>query len=260
MEQVNKSESFLKIDSFGRKTVAQSLLLKDDDVIVALENNLYLKGENALIEDLNLLKKEEKKTILTIYREGSFFDVLVSGSLGAKFISTSNDETKLISEKFTKKEIFDQIDLKEYIAMRDLTHNYEIICKSKSLFAGLMPPMWLAYHNKWWLISLFAVLSFLLISTNFWIFLFGWVCVSIYCYIGQLELLISFSLLSGKAYTMILTATNMDHAQKVVREHNPKAKYRVSRLGDPIKSDHESDKKEDKNLKNKISDSQEALI
>ena len=61
MEQVNKSESFLKIDSFTRKTVAQSLLLKDNDVIVALDNNLYLKGENALIEDLNLLKKEEKR-------------------------------------------------------------------------------------------------------------------------------------------------------------------------------------------------------
>ena len=103
MEQVNKSESFLKIESFSRKTVAQSLLLKDNDVIVALDNNLYLKGENALIEDLNLLKKEEKKTILTIFREGSFFDVLVSGSLGAKFISTDNDETKLISEKFSKK-------------------------------------------------------------------------------------------------------------------------------------------------------------
>ena len=55
MEQVNKSESFLKIESFSRKTVAQSLLLKDNDVIVALDNNLYLKGENALIEDLNLL-------------------------------------------------------------------------------------------------------------------------------------------------------------------------------------------------------------
>ena len=89
MEQVNKSESFLKIDSFTRKTVAQSLLLKDNDVIVALDNNLYFKGENALIEDLNLLKKEEKRTILTIFREGSFFDVLVSGSLGAKFISTN---------------------------------------------------------------------------------------------------------------------------------------------------------------------------
>ena len=227
MEQVNKSESFLKIDSFARKTVAQSLLLKDNDVVVALDNNLYLKGENALIEDLNLLKKEEKRTILTIFREGSFFDVLVSGSLGAKFISTNNDET---------------------------------ICKSKSLFAGIIPPMWLAYHSKWWLISLFAVLSFLLISTNFWIFLFGWICVSIYCYIGQLELLTSFALLSGKAYSMILCATDMDHAQKVVREHNPKAKYKVTRLDDPIKSDQESNIKEDKNLKNKISDSQEALI
>ena len=59
---------------------------------------------------------------------------------------------------------------------------------------------------------------------------------------------------------MILCATDMDHAQKVVREHNPKAKYRVTRLGDPIKSDQENNSKEDKNLKNKISDSQEALI
>ena len=263
MDQTNKSESFLKIDSFGNKTIASSLLLKSDDVIVALENNLYLKGENAFIEDLNFLKKKEKKTILTIYRNGIFFDVLISGSLGCKFISTDSNETKLIAEQFSKKEVFDQSDLNEYIAMRDLTHNYEIICKSKSLAAGLATPFWLAYHKKWWLISLFTVLSFLLLSANFWIFVFGWICVSIYCYIGQHELLISFALLSGKAYSSILCARDMDYVQKIIRELNPKAKFKVSRLGAPVINSEESSSdniEKNKNQKNKISDSQEALI
>ena len=69
---------------------------------------------------------------------------------------------------------------------------------------------------------------------------------SVYCYIGQLELLISFALLSGKAYSMIPQLIWI-MPNKVIREHNPKAKYKVTRLGDPIKSDQEDNNKEDKN-------------
>ncbi len=258
MDKQNKSEAFLKVDTFSNKSVAKSLLLKSDDVIVALENNMYFKGENALIEDLNLLKKENKKAILTIYRNGKFFDIIITSSLGCKFISTDSEETKLISKNFSKKEVFDMSELKEFIAMRDLTHNFEILSKSKSLAAGLFPPLWLSYHRKWWLLSVFTILSFLLIVINFWFFVFGWVCVSVYCYNGQLELLVSFSRLSGKAHSLILAAPNIDIAQLIVRNLNPKAKFLVSKLDDPV--DEDIIDKSVENPENKISDSQEALV
>ena len=192
--------SLLKVESFSKRSQASQLLLKSDDVIVALNNEIYSKGDNALIDDLNFYKKEEKKTLITIYRNNSFIDIMVTGSLGCKFIATAEEETNTISQKFSQKKIYDIEDLNEYIAMRDSRNNYEIINKSKSIMAGIFPPLWLAYHQSWWLLGIFSILSFLLLPINFWLFVFGWICVSLYCYKGNSQLLISFSLLSGKTY------------------------------------------------------------
>ena len=92
--------SLLKVESFSKRSQASQLLLKSDDVIVALNNEIYSKGDNALIDDLNFYKKEEKKTLITIYRNNSFIDIMVTGSLGCKFIATAEEETNTISQKF----------------------------------------------------------------------------------------------------------------------------------------------------------------
>ena len=54
-------------------------------------------------------------------------------------------------------------------------------------------------------ISIFTLI-FMLFSINFYIFLLGWVLTSIYCYKAQLNLLFSFSMLEGKAFSLKVAA------------------------------------------------------
>ena len=42
--------------------------------------------------------------------------------------------------------------------MRDVYRNYEIIENSNSLSAGIFPPLWLAYSQKWWVLFLFLAI------------------------------------------------------------------------------------------------------
>ena len=260
MEESNLNQTFLKIESFGKKTYAMTLLLKYDDIIVAIDNNLYQKGENAFVEDLNTAKKNNNDVILTIYRNDTFFDILISGSLGCKFTSTSSEETKAIVEKFAKKENFDKEQLNSYTVMRDIKNNYEIINMSKSLAAGIFPPLWLAFHQKWWLLALFSVMSFLIISVNTLLFIFAWICVSLYCYIGQIELLISFAMLGGKVFSMKFASTNIDNSQRLIRKIYPKSKFKYTKLSDPVVMEEEEDNSKNPSKENKISTSQEALV
>ena len=58
MDDKIKSQSFLKIESIRKRGYASSILLKDNDIIVAVDNTIYFKGENALIDDLSEKKKE----------------------------------------------------------------------------------------------------------------------------------------------------------------------------------------------------------
>ena len=48
------------------------MLLKQDDIIVALNNQFYTFGETKLTEELKDLKKNSEKGILTIQRDDVF--------------------------------------------------------------------------------------------------------------------------------------------------------------------------------------------
>ena len=255
------SQSFLKIESIRKRSNAAGILLKDGDVVVALDNTLFFKGNKALIEDLVEQKKKDQKTLLTIFRGGVFFDVFVDGSLGCDFIITDLNETETIQQLFSRKKILDKEKLSTFFAMRDLSNNFEIIKEQKNISAGLMPPLWLAYHHKWSLLVIFSVISLLLISLSFWLFLIGWISTSMYCYLAQRELLVSFSMLSGKAFSIIIASNNLENAEKTIRELNPKSKFKYSKLQDPQPISENTDNLvENKNEENKISNTQDALV
>ena len=78
----NKENNFLvKIDKVRKRSYAGFMLLKQDDIIVALNNQFYTFGETKLTEELKDLKKNSEKGILTIQRDGVFFDIVVNNSL-----------------------------------------------------------------------------------------------------------------------------------------------------------------------------------
>ena len=247
----------LKIESIRKKTHSFTLMLREDDIIVALNNQFYISGENQLIDELTHVKKNNHKAILTIKRGDFFFDVIVRNSLGCKFSTLSSEETKNIQTQFSSKKIDDVEELKEFSIFRDLKNNFECIEDSFSLVAGLFPPAWLAYEQKWWLLSFFSIFSFLLLSINPWIFAIGWVIVSIYCYKAQKNLIFGFTLLSGKALSMKIASRNIHEAQKTVRYFYPKSKFQYSRLEEPQEVEDEINLNKDK--KN-ISETENALV
>ncbi len=247
----------LKIESIRKKTHSFSLMLKENDIIVALNNQFYVNGESQLIDELIELQKKTHKAILTIKRDEYFFDVIVKNSLGCKFSTLSLEETKNIQTQFAKKKVFDIEELREFNIFRDLKNNFECIEDTFSIVAGLFPPAWLAYEQKWWVLSFFSIFSLLLLSINSWVFAIGWIIVSIYCYKAQKNLVFGFTLLSGKALSMKIAATNIHEAHKIVRYLYPKSKFKYSRLDSPREVEGEDNFSKDK--KN-ISETENALI
>ena len=167
---------------------------------------------------------------MTIIRDNVFFDVIVSNSLGCKFLTTNNEETEKIKNDFVKKENRDLDELKDYVALRDIFRRYDVFDNSNSLMAGIFPPAWLAYNRKWWVLMLFILMSFMLISINIFMFLLGWVLTSVYCYQAQLNLLFSFSMLEGKVFSLKFSAKSIDEDHKIVRSLDPKSKILFSKL------------------------------
>ena len=263
MAEEKKEGNFLiKIQKITGGTYAANNFLKPDDVIVALDNQIYTFGEKQLKTDLKEIKKNKQKAILTILRENSFFDLFVENSLGCKFVTTTSEETSKIKSDYSLKEIIQPDQQKEFIGMRDVYRNYNLIENSNSLSAGICPPLWLAYCQKWWVLFLFFAIMAISLSANIFIFLLGWLLTSIYCYKAQLNLLYSFSMLEGKVFCIKLVSKSMDEAQKTIRKLDPKSKFKFSKLPNPLIEEVEPEKKEKKTEKkeNIVDEKQPAIV
>ena len=64
-----KTASFLKVSELKLKCRARNLRLREDDVIVAVDGEPF---HGSILEFINILSEEDKKTLLTIKRNEVF--------------------------------------------------------------------------------------------------------------------------------------------------------------------------------------------
>tara|TARA_X000000950_G_scaffold284870_1_gene389028 strand:- start:7129 stop:7929 length:801 start_codon:yes stop_codon:yes gene_type:complete len=263
-ENNENNASLLKVDLVRKSSYANSIFLREGDIIIALNNEFFVSGEKVFTETLQDCYAKGKKSLLTIIRNNVFLEIIISRSLGCKFVTTDIEETKRLKELFSKKTIYDQDELTNFSVLRDLKFNYDVIKDEDSIWAGFFPPLWLAYENQWWILGFLTTLSMLLISVNFWIFLLGWIIFSIYCHKCQSNLLRSFSLLSGKGFSLIIASKNIHEAQKTIRLINPKAKFKYTKLEDEIDNNNNNEAHTEniieKNADNKKINSQDKIL
>ena len=79
-EEIVTEKSFLQIKSIRTSSNAFLMKLKEGDVIIALDGELVHKSYEELSKELSEIKK--KKKVITLFREGVFFNTFVYGPLG----------------------------------------------------------------------------------------------------------------------------------------------------------------------------------
>ena len=240
---MDKNNFLIKIDTLRKNSYGANNFLKSGDIIIALNNQLYIYGEKQFTDELRELKKSNSKALLTMLRDDTFFDLIVDSSLGCKFSTITPEQTNEIKAKYKSKEIHDLEDVSEFVVMRDIYRNYEIFTNSKSLLAGFVTPLWLAYSRKWWVLSLYTALFAVFASIHPFILILGWLLLSLYIYGAQLNLLFSFSLLEGKVFCMKLASKSVDEAQKIIRQIDPKSRFMFTRLPPPLVEEVDEQKK-----------------
>ncbi len=225
--------SFLKVDALRRGSHALSLLLRTDDIIVAV-NKIPFRGTQKV---LNEKLKESTENILTVYRKNVFFNVLASGPLGIKLIETSSDEDEAILEKL--KSYLDNIksfeDYKEFEAFRGKKNMYNILeVNEGSLFASLFPLVWFFHNKLYFPLFLIIILFILLGSVEWWLFLSSWVILTIYMTKGSMSILRSYCLFNEMRIYLKIYAENIKDVQLVIRELDKKSNYTFPLIDPPV--------------------------
>ena len=237
-------QTFLKLKEHGQSSRTRALRLKEDDILVAIDGVSYHDTIDNMV-DLLSSGEEGDMWLLTIWRNGKFFEIFTRGPLGGIFEFTRPEESQMIMELFQKREMGQKDEYRIYEALRDVKRVVDIYDTTHSQVAVILPPVWLLQQKMWE--PLLAILCVYLItfSVNIFLFILAAILVGLYFRRGQVTLRRSYGMFQDRQVWAILAARSDLEAQEMCRNLDEKVNF-VNALGKPCKKEVPRPRKKNK--------------
>ena len=220
----NVLQPFLKLKEHGQSSRTKALRLKEKDVLVAIDGNSYHDSVDNMV-DLLSSGEEGDLWLLTIWRNGKFFEVFTRGPLGGIFEFTRPDESQMIFELFQKREMGEKEEYRIFEALRDINRVVDVYDTTHSQVAVILPPVWLLQQKMWE--PLLAILCVYLItfSVNIFLFILAVILIALYLRKGQVTLRRSYGMFQDRNAWAILAARSDKEAQEMCRGLDEKVNF-----------------------------------
>ena len=220
----NVLQTFLKLKEHGQSSRTKALRLKENDVIVAIDGNSYHDSVDKMV-DLLSSGEEGDLWLLTIWRNGKFFEVFTRGPLGGIFEFTRPEESQMIFELFQKREMGEKEEYRIFEALKDVKRVVDVYDTTHSQLAVILPPVWLLQQKMWE--PLLAILCVYLItfSVNIFLFILAVILIALYLRKGQVTLRRSYGMFQDRNAWAILAARSDKEAQEMCRGLDEKVNF-----------------------------------
>ena len=237
-------QTFLKLKEHGQSSRTRALRLKEDDILVAIDGVSYHDTIDNMV-DLLSSGEEGDMWLLTIWRNGKFFEIFTRGPLGGIFEFTRPEESQMIMELFQKREMGQKDEYRIYEALRDVKRVVDIYDTTHSQVAVILPPVWLLQQKMWE--PLLAILCVYLItfSVNIFLFILAAILVGLYFRRGQVTLRRSYGMFQDRQVWAMLAARSDLEAQEMCRNLDEKVNF-VNALVKPYKKEVPRPRKKNK--------------
>ena len=226
VEDFDQNGLLLKIATNGLSIPDYVKKLKEADILVAIDGKLYEDGPVKLREMFLSKQGEEAKWLLTLWRDGQVFDILITMPIESKFGLATEEETSWAKEEFQKHVYGEFKSYQNYEIYRDSHNICDVLSLEKDPMAGFFPALWLLKYR------LFPPLGVVLISygltffINVYLFLITYIILSRFIHVSQENILRSFTLFSGKKHYMTIAGTNEKDVGVIVKNIDPVNKIR----------------------------------
>ena len=228
MKEENITEkSFLQIKSIRTSSNAFLMKLKEGDVIIALDGEIVHKSYEDLSKELSEINE---KKVITLFREGVFFNTFIHGPLG------------VICENVSFEEIpeLENLDINTHFQEDEIYFLFEVFKKPgsasillntmPSVLASIAPPLWMLQNRLWTLFCITMVFYFMLFMISPWLFFIGWILKSWYVGNSQIDLLRFFYRLHNYRLSLSFCAKSDKEAQEIARRFDEKIDFYFSYL------------------------------
>ena len=233
-EEIITEKNFLQIKSIRTSSNAFVMKLKEGDVIIALDGEMVHKSYDELSKELSEIKE---KKVITLFRDGVFFNTFIYASLGVVCENISSEKIPElknlnINDHFQKDEfyfLFEVFKKPSTVAI--------LLNTMPSILASLAPPLWMLQNRLWTYFFLNMVFYFMLFMISPWLFFIGWILKSWYVGNSQIDILRFFYRLNNYRLSMSFCAKNEKDAQEIARKFDKKVDFHFSYLEPVILED-----------------------
>ena len=222
-------QTFLRLKEHGQSSRTRALRLKENDIVVAIDGNSYHDSIDNMV-DLLSSGEEGDMWLLTIWRNGKFFEVFARGPLGGIFEFTRPEESQMIMELFQKRDIGQKEEYRIFEALRDVKRVVDVYDTTHSQVAVILPPVWLLQQKMWEPLLAILCVYLLTFSVNIFLFILAAILVGLYFRKGQVTLRRSYGMFQDRQVWAIFAARSDREAQEMCRNIDEKVNFINARV------------------------------
>ena len=200
--------------------------LKESDILVAVDGELYLDGPAKLNDKFIMEAGDEAKWLLTFWRDGQLFDILLRAPIQSQFGLATEQESEWALEQFSTHVYGEFSEYQNYEIYRDVRGICDVLSLEKDPVAFILPSLWCLKYRLFPPLAAIVAAYLVTFFINIFLFLLTYIILSRFVYISQDNILRSFTLYAGKSHYMTIASTNENDVSAIVKKIDPKNKIR----------------------------------
>jgi hypothetical protein len=203
--------------------------LQESDILVAVDGKIYRDGPARLREIFESKIGEEAKWLLSFWRDGQIFDILITSPIQSQFGLATEQETNWALEQFEQHIFTDFDSYQNYEVYRDGYGVCDILSMEKDHMAFLFPVMWCMKYRLYPPLLVLLVSYGITLFVNIILFVITYLVLSRFVYVSQNNIMRSFTLFESKNHYMTIAASNEKDVSVIVKKIDAKNKIRFER-------------------------------
>jgi len=200
--------------------------LKESDILVAVDGELYLDGPAKLNDKFAMEAGDEAKWLLTFWRDGQLFDILLRAPIQSQFGLATEQESEWALEQFGTHVYGEFAEYQNYEIYRDGHSICDVLSLEKDPVAFILPSLWCLKYRLFPPLAAIVAAYLVTFFINIYLFLLTYIILSRFFYISQDNILRSFTLFAGKSHYMTIASTNENDVSAIVKKIDAKNKIR----------------------------------
>ena len=229
IEDFDQNGLLLKIAVNGITVQDYVKKLQESDILVAVDGKIYRDGPAKLREIFESRRGAEAKWLLSFYRDGQIFDILVQTPIQSTFGLSTQQETDWALDKFAE-HVYAEFDTyQNYEVYKDQHGVCDILSMEKDPMTYLFPAIWCLKYRLYPPLIVLLVCYGITVFVNLILFAITYAVLSRFIYLSQNNIMRSFTLYQNKNHYMTIAASNENDVSTLLKRIDPKNKIRFER-------------------------------